>query len=158
VILRAAFIIPPSYHTQDRLGANREGRHGSLCVREDAEWHAEAAKEIPAGDVLIVADDAHRFEFLDKLLLLARNLKQRQKVKVLLGTCPSGLGQIDATLSVRFGAAELSRFPQLKRIPQQGVRELAVEVLGAAHAQHAAALADYFRFPPSSGLNGLEFR
>jgi len=112
-----------------------------LYVKEDAEWHAEAAKEIPAGDVLIVVDDAHRFEFLDKLLALTRSLRQRQKVKVLVGTRPSALGQIDAMLSVRFGASEVSRFPQLEKMPQQGVRELALEVLGAEHAQHAAALA-----------------
>lgn len=31
-----------------------------IYVREDAVWHAEAGKEIPAGDVVIVADDAHR--------------------------------------------------------------------------------------------------
>ena len=112
-----------------------------LYVREDAEWHAEAAKEIPAGDVLIVADDAHRFDFLGKLLLLARNLRQRQNVKLLLRTRPSGLGQIDALLPVRFDAAEILRFPQLERMPQQGVRELATEVLGPAHAQYAQALA-----------------
>ena len=34
-----------------------------LYLREDADWHPEVAKEIPAGDVLIVADDAHRFDF-----------------------------------------------------------------------------------------------
>jgi hypothetical protein len=79
-----------------------------LYVKEDAEWHPEAAKEIPAGDVLIVADDAHIFDFLDKLLLLARNLRQRQRVKVLPGTRPSGVDQIDAMLAVRFGAAEVS--------------------------------------------------
>lgn len=112
-----------------------------LYVREDAEWHPEAAKEIPAGDVLIVADDAHRFEFLDKLLLLARNLKQRQKVKLLLGARPSGLSQIEARLVLRFGAAEVSQFPKLEQMTQQSVRELAAEVLGPAHAQHAAMLA-----------------
>ena len=41
--------------------------------------------------VLIVADDAHRFNFLDRLMLLVRNLNQRQNVKVLLGTRPSGV-------------------------------------------------------------------
>jgi hypothetical protein len=45
-----------------------------LYVMEDADWHSDAAKEIPAGDLLIVADDAHRFDFLDRLLLLVRNL------------------------------------------------------------------------------------
>jgi len=112
-----------------------------LYVSEDAEWHSEAAKEIPAGDVLIVADDAHRFDFLGRLLVLVRNLRQRQNVKVLLGTRPSGSGQIDATLSVRFDAAEALRFPQLEKVTMQSVREIALEVLGPAHAQYAHALA-----------------
>lgn len=75
-----------------------------LYLREDAEWHSEAAKEIPAGNVLIVADDAHRFDFLDRLMWLVRSLNQRQDIKVLLGTRPSGSVRIDATLigEVRF--------------------------------------------------------
>jgi len=112
-----------------------------LYLREDAEWHPEAAKEIPTGDVLIVADDAHRFDFLDRLMLLVRNLNQRQNVKVLLGTRPSGNDRIDATLSVRFDSPQVSRFAQLERVATQSVREIALEVLGPAHAQYAHALA-----------------
>lgn len=112
-----------------------------LYLREDAEWHPEAAKEIPTGDVLIVADDAHRFEFLDRLMLLVRNLNQRQNVKVLLGTRPSGNDRIDATLSIRFDSAQVTRFAQLERVATQNVREIAYEVLGSAHAQYAHALA-----------------
>ncbi len=112
-----------------------------LYMSEDPEWHPEAAKEIPAEDVLIVADDAHRFDFLDRLLVLVRNLRQRQNVKVLLGTRPSGSGRIDAILSVRFDAAQVSRFPQLERVASKSVNELALEVLGPAHARHAHALA-----------------
>ena len=99
-----------------------------LYLREDAEWHPEAAKEIPAGDVLIVADDAHRFDFLDRLMLLVRNLKQRQNVKVLLGTRPSGSDRIDATLSVRFDSPQVTRFAQLERVATQSVRVIAFEV------------------------------
>jgi hypothetical protein len=112
-----------------------------LYLREDAEWHPEAAKEIPTGDVLILADDAHRFDFLDRLMLLVRNLNQRQNVKVLLGTRPSGSDRLDATLSVRFDSAQVSRFPQLERVATQSVREIALEVLGPAHSQYAHALA-----------------
>jgi hypothetical protein len=112
-----------------------------LYVMEDADWHGEAAKEIPARDVLIVADDAHRFDFLGRLLLLARNLKPRQDVKLVLGARPSGIGGIDAALSIRFDANQVNRFPQLERVANQSVRELAVEVLGPAHAQYAPALA-----------------
>jgi hypothetical protein len=113
-----------------------------LYLREDADWHSEAAKEIPAGDVLIIADDAHRFEFLDRLLLLARNLRQRQNVKLLLGARPSGSGRIDAILSVRFDISEVRRFPQLERIATRSVNELALETLGPSHGQYAHALAD----------------
>jgi hypothetical protein len=112
-----------------------------LYLREGAEWHPEAAKEIPAGDILIVADDAHRFDFLDRLMLLVRNLNQRQNVKVLLGTRPSGSDRIDATLSVRFDSPQVTRFAQLERVATQSVREIALEVLGPAHAQYAHALA-----------------
>jgi hypothetical protein len=112
-----------------------------LYLREDAEWHPEAAKEIPTGDVLIVADDAHRFDFLDRVMLLVRNLNQRQNVKVLLGTRPSGNDRIDATLSVRFDSPQVTRFAQLERVATQSVREIALEVLGPAHAQYAHALA-----------------
>jgi hypothetical protein len=114
-----------------------------LFVMEDADWHGEAAKEIPAGDVLIVADDAHRFDFLPRLLLLVRNLKLRQNVKLVLGARPSGIGGIDAALSIRFdaGAGQINRFQQLERVANQSVRELATEVLGPAHAQYAIALA-----------------
>jgi len=108
---------------------------------EDADWHIEAAKEIPVGDLLIVADDAHRFDFLDRLLLLVRNLGQRQSVKLVLGARPSGSGSIDASLSIRFDVSQIKRFPQLQRVGNQSVRDLALEVLGADHAQHAVALA-----------------
>jgi hypothetical protein len=96
--------------------SGRGGIGTILYLREDAEWHPEAAKEIPTGDVLIVADDAHRFDFLDRLMLLVRNLNQRQKVKVLLGTRPSGNDRIDATLSVRFDPPQVTRFAQLEEL------------------------------------------
>jgi len=117
------------------------GNRKVLYVMEDADWHADAAKEIPAGDLLIVADDAHRFDFLDRLLLLVRNLGQRQNVKLVLGARPSGSGSIDASLSIRFDVSQIKRFPQLERVGNQSVRDLALEVLGADHAQHAVALA-----------------
>jgi Domain of unknown function (DUF4062) len=113
-----------------------------LYVREDAEWHGEAGKEIPAGDLLIVVDDAHRFGFLDRLFLLVRNLRQRnQNAKVVLGTRPSGTSQIDAALSIRLEQDQILRFPRLERIANQGVRELALESLGPDHAGYAQALA-----------------
>lgn len=59
----------------------------------------------------------------------------------MLGARPSGSGSIDASLSIRFDVSQIRRFPQLERVRNQSVRDLALEVLGADHAQHAVALA-----------------
>jgi hypothetical protein len=112
-----------------------------LYVREDADWHPEAAKEIPAGDVVIVVDDAHRLTFLDKLLIAVRDLQGKRSLKLVLGTRPSGSGPIDAALAPRLDPTQVERFRQLERVGQRSVIELATESLGAGHAQYAPALA-----------------
>lgn len=112
-----------------------------LYVREDAVWHPEAAKEIPSGNVVIIGDDAHRFDFLDKLVVMVRTLKQRQKIKLLLSLRPSGTSQVDAALASRFEPGQIRRFAQLERVGRQSVIALAQESLGPDHHQHAPALA-----------------
>jgi len=113
-----------------------------LYVSDHPDWHSEVEKEIPASDVLIVVDEGHRLESLDQLLVLARALaKPDRSVKVLLGARPSGITRIDGILSARFDVGQVNRFPQLERVPNQSVRELALEVLGDGHSQHANALA-----------------
>ena len=112
-----------------------------LYVREDAVWHPEAAKEIPVGNVVIIGDDAHRFDFLDNLVILVRNLKERQNIKLALGTRPSGTSQIDAALAARFEPDQICRLAQLERVGQQSVIALAQESLGPGHLQYAPALA-----------------
>src|SRR5712692_8156938 len=95
-----------------------------LYVSDHPDWHFEAEKEIPAGDVLIVVDEAHRLEFLDELLLLARGLgRPDRRVKVVLAARPSGVSRIDAILSTRFDVGQVQRFPRLERVSTQGVRE-----------------------------------
>jgi len=112
-----------------------------LYVREDAAWHPEASKEIPSGNVVIVADDAHRFDFVDKLLILVRNLRQRQNLKLVLSLRPSGASQIDAALATRFEPSQIHRFAQLEQVRHRSVIALAEESLGREHLQYAPALA-----------------
>ena len=113
----------------------------ALYVREDSCWHPEAAKEIPSGNIVIVADDAHRFDFLDKLLILVQNLSQHQNIKLLLTTRPSGTSQIDAALAIRFDSTQVKRFPALERVGNQSVIAIAEETLGPRHIQFARSLA-----------------
>jgi hypothetical protein len=112
-----------------------------LYVREDADWHPEAAKEIPADNVVIVVDDAHRLTFLDRLLIAVRDLQGKRSLKLVLGTRPSGTGPIDAELAARLDPSQVQRFRQLERVGHRSVIELAAESLGAGHAQYAPALA-----------------
>lgn len=112
-----------------------------LYVRDNAVWHPEAFKEIPAGNAVIVADDAHRLSFLEEVLGLVRALSEHQSIKIVLGTRPSGMGQIDAALSTRFETSQVRRFAQLRQINRGNVIELAAESLGAAHVGYAPALA-----------------
>lgn len=113
-----------------------------LYVNDHPEWHAEADKEIPAGNVLIIVDEAHRLQSLDQLLVFVRSLNQpRSRAKIILGARPSGLGRIESILPARFGEGTVKRFPPLEGVAAQSVRELALEVLGPTHARHARTLA-----------------
>ncbi len=113
-----------------------------LYVNDHPEWHAESDKEIPVGDVLIIVDEAHRLQTLDQLLVFVRNLNQpKARAKVILGARPSGLSRIDSSLPARFSVTTVRRFPQLEGVAPRSVRDLALEVLGPAHAHHAPALA-----------------
>ncbi len=112
-----------------------------IYVRDDASWHPECAKEIPRGDVIIVADDAHRLECLENLLSLVRHLNERQTIKLILAVRPSAVSHLDAALATRFDPAEVQRFPVLERLTIQSVTPLAEEVLGPGHLQYAPALA-----------------
>ena len=113
-----------------------------LFVRDGAEWHSESLKEIPTGKVLIIADDAHRQEHLDKLLSLVREFRERQNIKVILSVRPSGAAQIDSQVARRFDPGEVHRL-RLEHLATKDVRALAAEVLGPTHQQYAPALAAY---------------
>ncbi len=88
-------------------------------------------KEIPIGDVAIVADDAQRLSFLDSLCVLVRKLAERQDIRLVLATRPSGLGEINSALSMRFESSQIRRLAQLERISDRDVIRLAQEALDA---------------------------
>src|SRR5579864_386890 len=111
-----------------------------LFVRDGAVWHGESDKEIPEGRVLIVADDAHRSPDLDKLISFAKQLNERQNVKLLIGTRPSGSARIDQALTRRFEPNQIRRFPELKKLVRRDVRKLAAQLLGGKNRGLVAPL------------------
>jgi hypothetical protein len=102
-----------------------------LFVREGAVWHAESSKEVPAGKILIIADDAHRIPDLPRLLNLARELSESRACKLLLCARPSGTVDVDDGLARTFDAPKVARFPILKGLELPDSVELAKEVLGS---------------------------
>lgn len=117
--------------------------HGweAIFLRDGAVWHSEVEKEIPNGSVLIILDDAHRAEHLEKLVALSRHVLGPQKLKLILSSRPSGISRVDSAIARRFDSTEVTRLPTLEKLTFADARSLAEEVLGDAHLHHAPALA-----------------
>jgi len=112
-----------------------------IFLRDGAVWHSESEKEIPKGNVVIIVDDAQRAEHLEKLLGLSRYIRDRQNLKLILSSRPSGIQRVDSAIARRFGPDETTRFPRLEKLTFAEVRALAEEVLGPTHLHHAPTLA-----------------
>ncbi len=112
-----------------------------VFLRDGATWHSEAPQEVPAGRTLIIADDAHRFEDLPKLLTLGRDLFETRGCKVLVCGRPSGQADIDAALARTFDAPSVLRFPALDGLHFKDSERLAEEVLGPKYGHFAQQLA-----------------
>jgi hypothetical protein len=104
-------------------------------LKPSATWHRESDRELPSGDILLVADDAHRASHLPELLALAQALSQAgRRVKVLLSTRPSGREALRLTLARFFERAQISEIPPIEKLGVDDVRALANEVLGPEYA------------------------
>ena len=103
----------------------------TLFVKPGATWHAEAAREVPAGDPVIIFDDAHQQPHLVKnLILLTGDLRHSgRNVKLLVATRPSGNASVDSAVSPRLAAADVEHL-ELRRLSLADRRQLAEEVLG----------------------------
>jgi hypothetical protein len=111
-----------------------------LFLKERAIWHREAAKEAPEGRVLIVADDAHLSENLDRTALLVRELSESRDVKLLLSLRPGGTPIVESVLSRRFDPQQIVGIAELKQLSESEVRDIAEEVLGPDNQRYVGYL------------------
>ncbi len=112
-----------------------------LFLRQGAIWHVEAPKEVPGGRILIIADDAHRFSELTKLLALGCELFETRGCKLVVCARPSGQADIDEAVARTFDAPNVLRLSPLESLELQDSEELAEEVLGPKHGHFARQLA-----------------
>ena len=107
-----------------------------MFVKPGAPWHSEVKKEVPAGDLLLVLDDAHRSgPLVDDLVLFARELRESERprrVTLLLATRPMGTTTIDGVLSRRTNLNEVLRV-MLAPLRIEARRQLAEEMLGPTY-------------------------
>jgi hypothetical protein len=119
------------------------GREGwSVVFLKDAPlWHPDSVKEIPAGKVVIVVDDAHRSGTLPEVLQLFGELRSLQPLKLVLSTRPGGVLELERLLYRSLGASEVLRLPDLEELTPEQAEALAEEVLGADFNGYARDLA-----------------
>jgi hypothetical protein len=116
-------------------------------IREGIEFTTETAKQLPAGPVLVVADDAHRLDGLSDLLAVAQEYPQR--IKPVLVARPHGLPGLRRRLvEAGFGTGDIEHLPELGELTRPEFEQLAREVLGPAYAHHADALVAASRDAP----------
>lgn len=105
-----------------------------------AQWHPGTEHEIPGGEVLIIVDDAHRYDDLERLLELVLR-HAGGSIKLIISLRPSGNDYLKQALATIMDGSIVTRFDPLKPLRGQEVGALAVEVLGADYGHYADQLA-----------------
>jgi len=111
-------------------------------------WHRETAKEIPSGNVIVIADDAHRYQHLAELIALVSVLSTGRKVKLVVGTRPSGTSYVNDRLARSLDETRVIRFQSLEQLKLKDTIALAEEVLGPECKEIARPLAEISKDTP----------
>jgi hypothetical protein len=105
--------------------------------------------EIPATDTVLIADDAHLYDDLDKIIgLISSRAGSEPRLKLVIATRPSGIGRIDEMLARLASSTAVVRFKKLPIISRGATAEIAKEVLGPVYQHLADQLAWVSRDTP----------
>ncbi len=119
-----------------------------LWVSQHGVWHEGTAGEIPAIDTVVVADDAHHYENLSKLISLVGSRPGEPRLKLVIATRPSGNAYLDELLSRLADYSAVVRFRTLRPLTQTATVEIAKEVLGPQFEHFANRLAEVSKDTP----------
>src|SRR5579859_6080044 len=119
-----------------------------LWVSQHGVWHDGSLSEIPNSDTLIVADDAHHYSDLDKLIGLVSSRSGEPRLKLMIATRPSGQSYIDELLARLTDESLVIRYKALRELDLSATVEIATEILGPEHAHLANWLADVSKDTP----------
>ena len=112
-------------------------------------WHEGSVSEIPSTDTVLIADDAHLYDDLDKIIgLISSRAGPEPRLKLVIATRPSGIGRIDEMLARLASSTAVVRFKKLPIISRGATAEIAKEVLGPVYQHLADQLAWVSRDTP----------
>jgi hypothetical protein len=116
-------------------------------LREGVVFNRDAARELPAGPLLVVADNAHRVDGLTELIAVAQ--KYPDRIRLILSTRPYGVPVLRRRLvEAGFGGDAAEELPEIGDLTRDEVATLAREVLGPVFAHHANRLVAVSRDSP----------
>ena len=104
-------------------------------------WHEKSESEIPDHATLLVVDDAHRYDYLERVLDIVARRGDARRLKLLISIRPSGNDYLKRTLATMMDASIVKHFEPLKPLKPEDVLAMAEEALGTGHTQYAPQLA-----------------
>jgi hypothetical protein len=120
-----------------------------LWVSQHGMWHEGSVSEIPSTDTVLIADDAHLYDDIDKIIgLISSRGSGPELLKLVIATRPSGIGRIDEMLARLASSIAVVRFKKLPIVSLGATAEIAKEVLGLVYEQRADQLAWVSRDTP----------
>jgi hypothetical protein len=125
----------------------KDGWH-ILWASQHGVWHEGSINEIPPTKTLLIVDDAHLYDSLDKIVSVVSSRTGTGQLKLLIGTRPSGVAPIDGIFTRLANSASVVRFKKLSIISLRATIELAKEVLGPNHEGQAERLAEVSKDTP----------
>ena len=108
-----------------------DGHRKVSFLRRGAIWHRESEKELPTGDLIIIADDGHRNIDLTKLLQCLKDAQESNRsAKLIISSRPRSLDSVNGALADNLDSTLVYRMPPLGALSTTDVRRLAKEELG----------------------------
>jgi hypothetical protein len=104
-------------------------------------WHTGTPNEIPTGNALILIDDGHKYDDLERLTTLVADWRGPNQPRLVISARRSDNNNLKQALS-RIDDAAITRLPVLEPLGPEDVLALAKEVLGPDAIQHALRLAE----------------
>ncbi len=106
------------------------------------ELKGEHLRDLPNGEVCVVADDSHRLESLDAFVQVLLGASQSRPIKLLLTCRPCGLDRVRFALRA-VSDDKIRVFPELQPLdPQTTALTLAQESIGPESREYAKRLAE----------------